>query len=91
MRILTGILAAGLLAGVSTAAMAETNGWYVGAEAGGNYVPDTKIKDSSGSATFKNDFGYAILGNVGYGFGPVRVEGEIGWRSNSVDKVKSGY
>ncbi|HXP97597.1 MAG TPA: OmpA family protein, partial [Telmatospirillum sp.] len=28
---------------------------------------------------------------VGYGFGPVRVEGELGWRANGVDKVKQPF
>jgi outer membrane protein OmpA-like peptidoglycan-associated protein len=87
MRILSGILAAGMIVGMSSAALAQTNGWYLGAETGLNVVPDTKFKDSLGKTKETNDLGYGILGQAGYGFGPVRVEGELGWRSNGVDKL----
>ena len=89
MRILSGILAAGMIAGMSSAALAQTNGWYAGAETGLNVVPDTKFKDSTGKVKETNDLGYGVLGQVGYGFGPVRLEGELGWRGNGVDKLNS--
>jgi outer membrane protein OmpA-like peptidoglycan-associated protein len=87
MRIIAGILSAGLVVGLASAAQAQTNGWYAGAEAGVSLVPGTKVKDSP-NAKFKSDPGYAVLGQLGYGFGPVRVEGELGWRANGVDKFK---
>jgi len=89
MRILSGILAAGMIVGMSSAALAQTNGWYAGAETGLNVVPDTKFKDSMGKTKETNDLGYGVLGQAGYGFGPVRVEGELGWRGNGVDKLAS--
>ena len=89
MRTLTGILAAGLLAGVSSVALAETNGWYVGAEAGVNIAPDENVKTTAGKFKYSTDLGYTALGQAGYGFGPVRVEGELGWRSNGIDKFNA--
>ncbi|PKU23723.1 outer membrane protein, partial [Telmatospirillum siberiense] len=91
MRIVTGILSVGLIAGIASAAEAETNGWYAGAETGISLVPTTKFKDGSKIWKESQDPGYAILGQLGYGFGPVRVEGELGWRSNGVDKVKQPF
>jgi outer membrane protein OmpA-like peptidoglycan-associated protein len=90
MRIIAGILSAGLIAGIATAAQAA-DGLYVGAETGVSITPSLKFKDGSKIWKESQDPGYAILGQVGYGFGPVRVEGELGWRSNGIDKVKSPF
>lgn len=88
MRILTGILAA-LTVGISSVALAETNGWYVGAEGGANFVPEETFKAGDGTNSWKesHDTGYGLLGQAGYGFGPLRAEGELGWRSNGVSKA----
>ena len=91
MRILTGILSAGLVLGIAAAAQAQTNGWYAGAETGLSIAPSAKFKDGAKTWKENQDLGYAVLGQVGYGFGPVRVEGELGWRSNGVDKVKQPF
>jgi len=88
MRILAGILSAGLIAGITTAASAQTDGWYAGAETGLNIAPTVKFRDGSHTWQTSQDLGYSILGQVGYGFGPVRVEGELGWRSNDINKLK---
>jgi outer membrane protein OmpA-like peptidoglycan-associated protein len=91
MRIIAGILTAGLVAGFAAAAHADADGFYVGAETGLNIVPQTKFKNAfNGTATkLSTDPGYAILGQAGYAFGPVRVEGELGWRANGADKFKA--
>jgi outer membrane protein OmpA-like peptidoglycan-associated protein len=91
MRILTGVLSAGLIVGMASAAQADTDGWYTGAEAGLAATPTIKFKDGSKTWKENQDLGYAALGQVGYGFGPVRVEAELGWRSNGVDKVKQPF
>jgi OmpA-OmpF porin, OOP family len=88
MRILPGLLAAGLVAGLTTAAAAQTNGLYAGAEAGFNIVPEYKNKDAGGTVKTSTDVGYGLLGQVGYGFGPIRLEGELGWRQNDMDRLK---
>jgi OOP family OmpA-OmpF porin len=87
MRILSGILAVGMVVGVSSAALAETNGFYLGAEAGGNFVPDLNLKSSGIKGDESNNPGWLVLGKAGYGFGPLRVEEELGWRQNGFDKI----
>lgn len=88
MRLLPALIAAGLLAGVSTAAFAE-DGWYVSGSLGANYVPDLRTKTTSGPFKETNDLGFGLLGAAGYAFGPVRIEEELGWRRNSLDKLKT--
>lgn len=88
MRIASGILAAGLLAGLSTAALAD--GWYAGAETGLNLAPAEKYKaidGAEGKAKVSHDPGFGLLVNGGYAFNQFRLEGEFGWRYNGVDKV----
>jgi outer membrane protein OmpA-like peptidoglycan-associated protein len=88
MRISSAVIAAGLVAGLCTAASAQTDGWYAGAEAGVNFVPKLKFRmPDNNTWTQKQNPGYAIGGDVGYGFGPVRVEGELTWRQNGLDKI----
>ncbi|PKU23731.1 OmpA family protein [Telmatospirillum siberiense] len=92
MRIIAGILSAGLVAGFAAAAQADADGWYVGAETGLNIAPQLKLKANNGSRNpekLATDPGYAILGQAGYAFGPLRAEGELGWRSNGADKLKA--
>jgi outer membrane protein OmpA-like peptidoglycan-associated protein len=89
MRIFAGILSAGLIAGIASAAQAE--GLYVGAETGLAIAPTIKFKNGANVWKESQDPGYGVLGQLGYGFGPVRVEGEIGWRSNGVDKDKQPF
>jgi len=88
MRIVSGILAAGLVAGLSTAALAD--GWYAGAETGLNLAPSEKYKgyaNGTSSEKVTHDAGFGLLANGGYAFGPFRAEGEFGWRDNGTNKV----
>jgi len=88
MRISSAVIAAGLVAGLCTAASAQTDGWYAGAEAGVNFVPKAKFGLADGNGwSQKQDPGYALGGEVGYAFGPVRVEGELSWRQNDLSKI----
>jgi outer membrane protein OmpA-like peptidoglycan-associated protein len=91
MRIIVGILSAGLVVGIASAAQAQTDGWYAGAETGLSIAPSIKFKDGAKTWKENQDLGYAVLGQFGYGFGPLRVEGELGWRSNGVDKVRQPF
>jgi outer membrane protein OmpA-like peptidoglycan-associated protein len=90
MRISSAILAAGLLVGFAGTASAQTDGWYYGAEAGANFVPKLAFATPVNSWTQQQDTGYAVMGQVGYGFGPWRAEGEIGWRSNDINSFANG-
>ena len=91
MRISSAVIAAGLVAGLCTAASAQTDGWYAGAEAGVNFVPKLKFDATGNTWTQQQDPGYAILGQVGYGFGKVRLEGELGWRQNEINKFSDNF
>ena len=89
MRTLKALLTGAAFVGFSGAAAmaADTEGWYVGADAGVNFAQDTKF-DSTDKVKF--DTGYGILGQVGYDFrGPLRAEAELGWRSNGVNKINA--
>ncbi|GHU03576.1 membrane protein [Alphaproteobacteria bacterium] len=101
MRAYKGILAGALAVGVSVSpppALAETNGWYVGADLGYSYA--AKQKDSLSfydQQVFPYDLetkfkpGAAILGHVGYGWGSFRVEGELGYRYSKADTGKISH
>lgn len=95
MRIITGILAAGMIAGVSSAAMADgLVGPYVGLGAGVNIANDADLdiyeKATGAHYGFKaeSDMGYALSLQAGYAFGGPRLEAEVTWRSNDIDKFK---
>jgi len=60
--------------------------WYVGINGGAVWLMDSDIKNGqSGKAEF--DLGFGVGGDVGYDFGPVRLEGEIEYRLNDYDKA----
>ncbi len=90
MRPVTAIFAAGLTAGLAAAASAQ-DGAYLGIGAGFNIVPQYKNTDDFGSFDFATDLGYGVLGTVGYGWGPIRLEGELGWRDNAVSQFISPF
>ena len=77
---------------------AHRQGWYVGIEAGANWIGDTDAEfDNSYDyryPTYGNldfDTGWAALGTVGYGFEKNwRIEFEVGYRDNDVDALFSG-
>ena len=84
-RMKAALLAATLTSTVGAAASAQTDGWYVGAEAGVTKVPGIGFDTGNTNSWHqKQDLGYGVLGQVGYGFGPIRLEGEIGFRRNDL-------
>lgn len=63
------------------------NGWYVGAGAGGAFVPDSdwkKIDGTNGESQFEN--GFIVNAALGYKFGMPRIEAEISYLTNDYDK-----
>ncbi len=86
MRSLPMILAAGLTLAVPAAAHAE---WYVSADGGVSWLQDTDVSFPGASYTAENNIGPVFLGAVGYSFGAIKVEGELGFRDNNVDKLKN--
>ncbi|MBF0332928.1 MAG: OmpA family protein [Alphaproteobacteria bacterium] len=84
MRIFTATAAAGLLIGLSTAAMAEV---YVGAQTGLNMAADADADAAGVNRSIEHDAGWGVLGQLGVGLGQFRLEAEVGWRDNGVSDV----
>ncbi len=73
----------------SSAAHAQRgSGLYLGADvamASGS-ASDFKSKDANGKTDFDSALGYSLA--VGFGWGPLRMEGEASWRRTGVDSIK---
>lgn len=75
-------------AACGSASAASTEGWYLGLEAGANWVDDwaavaTPRGGAAGAGEASFDTGWAALGSVGYAFsGNWRTELELGFREN---------
>ncbi|MGE5503717.1 MAG: OmpW family outer membrane protein [Actinomycetota bacterium] len=66
--------------------------WYAGLEAGGSYLQNGVATGSSQTYNVEYGFGYGAAAQGGYAFAPGnwgqwKVEGEIGWRTNEVNKA----
>lgn len=87
--VLTG---AALLASVAGTALAQTTpGFYVGLGGGVNFNRDGEV-ERGGVNIDKVDYdtGFAVVGAAGFKFDfGLRVEGEFGYRSNDVDKLRN--
>ncbi|MDO8605367.1 MAG: OmpW family outer membrane protein [Phaeospirillum sp.] len=84
MRSFKTLLAAAVLAAVPALAQAE---WYTGIDAGATFLQDSKNSGSGLAYKSESDVGWMVQGQVGYGFGQWKVEGELSYRSSGVDKV----
>jgi outer membrane protein OmpA-like peptidoglycan-associated protein len=69
-----------------------TLGPYVSLGAGLNWLEDAKTTGGGADTTIQfNNPGPAVVGAAGWGLGNgFRIEGEIGYRSNSIDKTTTG-
>ncbi|MFN9358779.1 MAG: OmpA family protein [Alphaproteobacteria bacterium] len=83
-------------ASCAPALAAGSEGWYVGLEAGANWVDDwasvaTPRGGTAGAAEASFDTGWAALGSVGYAFaGNWRGELELGFRENELSATTPG-
>ena len=83
-------------ASCAPALAAGSPGWYVGLEAGANWVDDwasvaTPRGGTAGAAEASFDTGWAALGSVGYAFaGNWRGELELGFRENDLSATTPG-
>ncbi len=76
-------------------ALARDHAWYIGVEAGPNLMQNQKfdIGNSAGTVvvpdglTNRYEIGYAAGGTIGYDFGPIRGEFEVGYKDNNLDNV----
>jgi outer membrane protein OmpA-like peptidoglycan-associated protein len=87
MRNLRILLTAAAVAVTPTLAHAQ---WYVGVDAGASLLEDSKVKGNNTQFKTSSDIGWLAQGQVGYAFGPWKVEGELSFRDNGVDKVSAG-
>ncbi len=98
------IILLGTVAALSISAASQSSahhqGWYVGLEAGANWIDDTSFAYDIGNppsgfpvftGTMSFDTGWAGLGTVGYSFDSNwRIEGEFGYRQNDTDTFFGG-
>ncbi|GGE94960.1 OmpA family protein [Sphingomonas prati] len=78
---------------LATPAMAKDNAWYVGVEGGAMLVEDSKfdIGTVNNGLSVDHEYGFDVDGIVGYDFGPVRIEGEVGYKKAENEALtKSG-
>jgi len=70
---------------------ANTQGPYFAARLGVCFLDDAKLSEEGVPFTIDTEFdtGVVIEGAVGYDFGMFRVEGEIGYRKNDIDKFSA--
>ena len=62
---------------------------YVSVQGGLAFLKDSDVSGlKSGTVEFDRDYAFGVA--VGYRFGKVRAEGEIGYQENDVDKLDSG-
>jgi outer membrane protein OmpA-like peptidoglycan-associated protein len=87
MRSFKTFLAAAVIAAIPTLAQAQ---WYVGADVGGTFLQDSKSSGNGLSYKTEYEAGWLAQGQVGYAFGPWKLEGELSYRANGVDKVAGG-
>ena len=81
---------------LATPALARDKSWYVGVEGGAMIVEDIQFDirstanvTAANASSVDHDYGFDIDGNIGYDFGPFRVEAEVGYRRAVVDGYTS--
>ncbi len=64
------------------------NGLYIGANVGLAMLRDSDVENFSPTITFQSDPGYALGAAIGYGFDYGRIEAEVSYQRNDMDKIK---
>lgn len=65
-------------------------GWYISGQLGVAFLTDSDISGWSERGTLEFDPGFATGFAGGYNFGMFRVEGEMEYQYNNIDKVRGG-
>ena len=68
----------------------SADGWYAGGNIGLAIASDADISEGSDTLTIEYNPGFAIGAAVGYAVSNWRIEGEIDWQKNDMDRVKMG-
>ena len=80
---------------LASPALARDKAWYVGVEGGAMIVEDIDYNVNgaattlTGTTTIDHNYGYDVDGVIGYDFGAFRLEAEVGYRSATVDGIRS--
>jgi OmpA-OmpF porin, OOP family len=70
---------------------ANLHGWYIGLEAGGNWIEDADVTgDGNPNWEASFDAGWAGLVTLGYAWNSFRAELELGYRANDIDTFFTG-
>lgn len=69
------------------------SGWYVSGNVGATFPSSADFRITSAGAVVREgntsfDSGFSINGVLGYGWGNLRVEGEVSWRQFDVDSLR---
>ena len=72
-----------------TSAAYSEDGLYVGGNIGLGVLSNSDVSDPMGSATIEYNPGLVLGVAVGYAFNNLRVEGEIDWQKNDLDRVEA--
>ena len=81
------VVAMAVMLGVTTGNSMAAEGAYVSGNLGLAIATDSDATDSSGTGTFESDKGLAFGVAVGYDLGNTRIEGEIAYQKNDLDKI----
>jgi OmpA-OmpF porin, OOP family len=81
------LLIAPAVAFADDVAVGARNGWYASLGAGLNVERNSTIQGGGFNSRAEFNNGFVGNGAVGYSFGSIRVEGEIPYRRNGVDKL----
>ena len=70
-------------------AFARDKAWYVGVEGGAMLVENSNydLAGASKALQVNQHVGYDVDGIVGYDFGPIRIEGEAGYKRSEVSSL----
>ncbi|MDB5689322.1 MAG: OmpA/MotB protein, partial [Sphingomonas bacterium] len=85
------ILAALATSALTTPALARDGAWYVGVEGGAMIVEDMDfdIGATNNAVSLDSKYGFDVDGIIGYDFGALRVEGEVGYKQADTDEFQT--
>jgi opacity protein-like surface antigen len=89
--VIVGLLMFLMLPGVSFSYVTAP-GPYISTQMGGSFLADSNMSDWSDTWTLEFEPGFASGFAAGFNFGAFRIEGELGYQNNEIDKYKvNGY
>src|SRR3546814_6687757 len=76
---------------LATTAQARDGAWYVGVEGGGMIVEDSDfdLGATSNEVTVEHEKGFDVDGIIGYDFGGISAEFEVGYKEANINSVSN--